>query len=202
MRIVGIDPSVTSAGVVAVDPLSDNLIHLAIGTKPVFGTVWERYSHSIRTLRDQLRPGDAVFMEDYAFGIRGKQSQLATMGEIGGLFKMTCLQIAGCWPFPVSTTSVKKFICGVGTGVKMEDLKLALYKKSGLEFGTGDEVIAFGVAEIGLCALGWDPRGRASGWFGYELDVVEKLRKGWALLGRLEDLQTFAKNFKKTRENV
>jgi Holliday junction resolvasome RuvABC endonuclease subunit len=205
-QVVGIDPGITSAGLVRID--KEGMISRTIGTKPDFGPRWERYRFTMATLKTIIEPADVVFMEDYNYGAGRNASSLVDMAEIGVLIKMTSFVSAGHWPFPVSIATVKKFLTGTGKGVKTEDLKLAVYKKHRLELETTDEIIAFGIAQLGRCILGLQPYGQDGlvdrAWHGYELESAKALGKSLAKAGRLEEMKALSskKKLKKIKKSL
>jgi len=112
-----------------------------------------------------------VFIEDYAFRSKSKQSALATMGEIGGLLRYTVWRKTGIWPLVVGIGQWKKWLTGVGKG-RIEDFKLQLYKRRGLEFSTVDEGVAYLICEIGH-ALTFGSKSATR----YQEDILKTIRR-------------------------
>jgi len=116
--IVGIDPSLTNTGVVAID---NNLVcsHNVCFTpsKNLFGI--ERLlflANAVRDFVDKLAPDvELVSVEGPSYG--SKTSSLFELGELGGLIQLTLYQLCVSYVFP-APTEVKKLMTGKGNADK------------------------------------------------------------------------------------
>lgn len=190
--VVGLDLSLNSAGLARYHLFDQKWDTRAIteGKHPD-RPIWSRYNAVTKEVVKAVGQNDVVFIEDYAFG---KYRSITTLAELGGIIRYMLWRITGHWPFPVSVGSLKKFATGSGSA-KKEDIKLALYKKHHLEFKTNDEADALVLAQIGAVLVGLDcvtPAKKRRKWCGYELSVVQTLRKG-LLRPREDELQSLAK---------
>lgn len=114
-----------------------------------------------------------VCMEGYAPGAKFGR-ELA--GELGAVVKISLRLHPRLWdpvsyPTIVSPVQVKQFATGRAQA-KKEDVKLALYKKWGVEFITNDEADSYTLARV-AAALAWG-NGELTG---YQNDVLKKLRQ-------------------------
>lgn len=152
MRIVGIDPSLTATGIAD----ADGGLH-TITSKPDDGTVTDR-ARRIATITAHLRPhrlADAhlVVIEGPAFSRQGQAGVHLRAGlwwRIVGL-----LHSAGVPVAEVSPSTLKKYATGKGNADK-SDMRMALYKRAGLDVSSDDEVDAWWLRQMGLAHLG-DP---------------------------------------------
>lgn len=110
---------------------------------------------------------EAIAIEGYAFG-----SQMANMaGELGGMIRLALfdnyrfVNEASAFPLVVPPTSLKKYIAGKGTGIKKNQILLAVYKKWNVEFHDDNAADSYGLARIV----------RNQHDFGYEQEVYDKL---------------------------
>lgn len=114
-----------------------------------------------------------VCMEGYAPGMKfGRE----VAGELGAVVKITLrreLRPPVCYPTIVSPDGLKKFTTGAGGRAK-SDMKLAVYKKWGVEFDNdreGNLVDSYGLAQI-AAALQWP---EDTNLLGYQQDVINTL---------------------------
>lgn len=168
--VIGIDPGTRFMGVCKMNKDQTYDIHLitssSANTKPL------RYQHLLTETMAIVETSSVVFIEDYAFRANQRQSSLATMGEIGGLLRYMSWRKTGLWPVVIGIGQWKKWLTGVGKG-KIEDFKLQLFKRRGVEFESVDEGVAFLIAEIGYALV----FGADHGFVGYHKDVLKGIRK-------------------------
>lgn len=190
MLLHGIDLSLNSAGLCTIDLPTGKVSTKAItsGHAPLL-PYSQRYDMVVRDLLREIAPSDVVFIEDYSYG---SMQALTLLAELGGIVRYCLWKRTGYWPFAVGVGSVKKFATGKGGG-KKEDVKLGVYKKWKLEFGTNDECDAFVISQLGLALLGLSPipSRNGGGWCGYEIDAAEAVRRG-GLKKRSQELQALA----------
>ncbi len=143
-NVMGLDLSLTASGVVVLSPEA-KVLHTRVVSTP-FNDV-ERLDAITRQIADLAERYDVnlAAIEGYAFG--AKASMRESIGELGGCVKLA-LHRAGVSIVSIAPTVVKKFATGKGTSPK-EDLKLAVYKRWGLEFQTTHETDAFLLAMLG-----------------------------------------------------
>ena len=152
MRVIGIDPSLSATGVVD----ADGGLH-TITSKPDDGTVADR-ARRIATITAHLRPhrltdAHLVVIEGPAFSRQGQAGVHLRAGlwwRIVGL-----LHSAGVPVAEVSPSALKKYATGKGTADK-SDMRMALYKRAGLDVPSDDEADAWWLRQMGLAHLG-DP---------------------------------------------
>lgn len=158
MTVVGIDPSLTSSGI-AILSNDSSPYTFALTTTPKDGTDICRILSQLRRLRNILSGYPApfyFFMEDYGFGVgrntKFASSRLATMGEVGGLYKAFALNMTGKDLTRIPIGTWKFFLCSNGR-LKPEDFKLAVFKKFNIDCKTVDEAAALAIADYGYCIV-------------------------------------------------
>lgn len=149
MKVMGLDLSLTSTGVVVLNA-KETLCSMALKSK---------YKEAIRLLDitgqmdvvlDEYKP-NVVVLEGYAFMANGRITGLA---ELVGVIRVL-LEEKSYKPLIVPPARVKKFACGKGNA-KKDQVRLEVYKRWGFEAKTNDEVDAYVLARIGLARLGLD----------------------------------------------
>lgn len=145
--VMGIDPSLTSTGVVVLE--NGNLIlHETLEVK-------EKGIARLLTLQNilqnklQLFSPSLVVVEGYAFA---RSNQAHQMGELGGMIRMLLTQKQVPW-LEVAPSQAKKFATGKGNAAK-ELILMNVLKRWGVEFDSSDEADAFVLAKIGQAVLG------------------------------------------------
>lgn len=148
MIALGIDPSLTGTGLVALD-----------GDELLFSECYKPKSKGIERLLDiESVVGDFLYahnpqiicLEGYSFGSRGRA--VFQTGELGGIIRAMLYAYGKDW-LEITPSQVKKFATGKGNSGK--DLILQqVYKRWGQEFKTSDEADAFVLAKIGTIFLG------------------------------------------------
>lgn len=108
-------------------------------------------------------------MEGYAMGMRSGATQAFSLGEAGGIAKVTLRQTlhSSGYPTIVPPTSLKKFVTGKGNA-KKDSILLSVYKKWGIEFKDDNMADAYGLSRLALGML-HPPELK------YEQEVVDKL---------------------------
>lgn len=159
MIIVGLDLSLTGAGICVLEPRWrpgkwDHVHFLTCGESLTKTATPEqkalRLLGIVSRVRDaitgarRLNPKETlkVYVENYSFGMQYGAHQL---GEIGGCVRLTCLQL-GCVATPVNHSAARKFLLGVGTGKGIKKEVHKQLKLTGAPFKTGDEHDAFVIA--------------------------------------------------------
>jgi len=146
--VMGIDPSLVSTGVVVIHP-QDNVFHAAIKikageeiTQRIDKIAWE-----VMELVSLHRP-DLIVIEGLAMGgIRGN-----TYLDLAGLHHVIRRDLINQRIEVVPPTALKKFVTGRGN-TKKDQMRLAVYKKWGVEFLTTDETDAYALAQWGQALL-------------------------------------------------
>lgn len=144
MKILGIDPSLTSTGLCALEDGEVVWTH-TIKTYDLRGTARLRYIQGRIRWALYLQQPDLVVMEDYAMGIKG--GRVFSIGEMGGAIKMqiTILEIDA---YLVSPSSMKKFVTGKGNATKTQ-IHDALLMAWDIGIEQEDEADACGLALFG-----------------------------------------------------
>lgn len=151
---VGIDASATSTGIVTLDVATGEVVD-ARALQPndtsarrlqIVHEMMNEWAEKI----DCYRPGDIahICLEDFA---RGAFSNQALIGQVTGVIKLALMWLIPdpvAYPTLVAQSTHKLFVCGKGTGMKKEDVKLWTYKRWGFEHQSNDVVDAYGLAQI------------------------------------------------------
>ena len=162
---VGIDQSYGGFAITAIDKQGNYYTEV----KKIDGTGVERLHKARAFLLGFLDTFnvEAIALEGYAFG-----SQMANMaGELGGMIRLALfdkyrfVNETAAFPLVVPPTSLKKYVTGKGTGVKKNQMLLAIYKKWGVEFTSDDAADSYGLAKIVM----------NKHEFEYEKEVYDKL---------------------------
>ena len=138
MKIVGIDASLTSTGIVV---LNSDLHTETIQSKK---TGPERLVEIRERIKGTVNGADLVAIEGYAFA---RPNQAHQIGELGGVLRVMFHEEKIKY-IEAAPSAVKKFATGKGNA-KKEDVVLSVYKRWGKEFKTNDETDAFVLAKIG-----------------------------------------------------
>lgn len=139
LKIVGVDASLTSTGVVALE--KDKVYPYTIQRK---STGVERLIEIREIVRAEIVSADIVVIEGYAFA---RANQAHQIGELGGVLRVMFHEEKIKY-IEAAPSAVKKFATGKGNA-KKEDVVLSVYKRWGKEFETTDETDAFVLAKIG-----------------------------------------------------
>ena len=162
---IGIDQSYGGFAITAIDKQGNYYTEV----KKIEGTGVERL-HKARAFLigflDRYEV-EAVAIEGYAFG-----SQMANMaGELGGMIRLALFdkyrfdKPQAAFPLVVPPTSLKKYVTGKGTGIKKNQMLLAIYKKWDVEFPSDDAADSYGLARIAMNKHDFE----------YEKEVYDKL---------------------------
>lgn len=90
-----------------------------------------------------------VVIEDYAFS---RADQAHAKGELGGVIRLALWE-RGIETITVAPTALKKFVTGVGVAQK-DEMRLAIYKRFGIEAKSQDELEAAALAIMGWHWIG------------------------------------------------
>ena len=156
--MVGIDPSLTSTGIVAGSGPDDFGAWLCKSRK-LGDTVADRFRRYSQLLDEvegvlvELQPIDAVFIEGYAFAANGRA---VYTGEYGGQLRALVYQYAEKL-VEVAPTTLKRFATGRGQFRKGEGkapMVAAVLERWGYESHCDDDADAFALWRLGLCCEG------------------------------------------------
>ena len=139
MKIVGIDASLTSTGIVV---LNEGYVYTDTIQRKSTGV--ERLIEIRELVRLAVSGADLVAIEGYAFA---RPNQAHQIGELGGVLRVMFHEEKIKY-IEAAPSAVKKFATGKGNA-KKEDVVLSVYKRWGKEFKTNDETEAFVLAKIG-----------------------------------------------------
>lgn len=154
MIVMGIDPSLTSTGIVVLDG-DKILLSRAIVTKP---GDYQRDILRLMAIRDEIvdilyrsRP-DRVAIEGFSMGSKGRA--VCQIGMLGGLIRelLESWSDRGYTWHEVPPTTLKKFVTGKGNAAK-DEMRLWCYKKWAVEFQSHDEVDAYSLARYAQMPL-------------------------------------------------
>jgi crossover junction endodeoxyribonuclease RuvC len=161
MLIIGIDPSLTSTGIVV---LRDGKVELAVTTKnkPELGIIervrliYERIVDIQENLSDgeKWQAPDLIVIEGFSYGSKGRSVfDIAYLGwrireELEWLKEQDNIP----W-LEVPPSQLKKFATGQGNANK-EIILQQVYKRWGVEFSDNNQADAYVLAQIGRAYLG------------------------------------------------
>ena len=186
---VGLDPSWTGFGAALYDPASGKHytgVAKTTGTKGVpvgyrrirlmHNRLMDVFANGMQALQCGWSDVSMICLEDFARGaINGREEsgmvRSVTLDFLGEMFGDTKV----AYPTLVATTALKKYVLGSGRGEK-SDMKMATYKKWGVEFKNDNECDAYGLARI-AAALG----NTSDVALAYEREVLANLGRhgGW-----------------------
>jgi hypothetical protein len=191
--IVGLDLSLTGTGMARISKEDDDDMetHL-LGSKASEGTRMQRYIQIARQILHRSTKSDLFIIEDYAFGIASKASQLATLGELGGIVKFFITQTTGNEPLTITTGEMRKFISGKGN-LKKDMIPVHAYKRYKVEDVSHDEYVAMILADMGDHLVSSEPQ--HGGLNKQQAEIIDKLRKKY-----IKELKAISeKNFKRAK---
>lgn len=173
MKIVGLDMSITSAGIAWIT--NDGYGSMNVGTAKAFGHLTKRISHSVHIISEVCVGADVVFIEDYAYGKQNTQGQNKTwmLGEMNGALKHVLFELYGHWLLAVNQSTIKSWL-GHGQ-MKKDMMPVEALKRLGAEFGSHDEYVAYSLADLGWHAAGGVKR--RPELTKKEMEVIKRLRK-------------------------
>jgi crossover junction endodeoxyribonuclease RuvC len=140
MKVCGIDPSLTSTGIVVLK--GDKVIsetQISFPEKKSYGHFGEMYSFFNKVWRDwEIK---AFSIENYAFAAKG--NTLTRLVELGSMIRY----VAALHKQPtyiIAPQNLKKFVAG--KTFKKDEMRLEVYKKWGFEHKSTDIVDAYALA--------------------------------------------------------
>jgi hypothetical protein len=146
--IVGLDLSLTGTGFARWSVKDKEFDTHSFSTSPKQGTTVRRSLLIAKHVVECMMPNDVVFIEDYAFGVSPKQSQLATLGELGGVVKAIMLKFTGSEPLTITTGEMRKFVSGNGN-LKKDMIPVAVLKRYKMDPPSHDECVALVLSDMG-----------------------------------------------------
>ena len=152
-RVIGLDISPTSTGFC----LADDSVTDTYAIQVPSSVEWMEMVKQICLAVVKGSLHCPVFIEDYAFGSFGGSSSIKTIAEINGAVKFFIVNKVKREFYTVAPTTVKKFVTGSGKAPK-DVMRLAAYKKYGIEFETNDEVDAYCIADFGYHVINEKPK--------------------------------------------
>jgi crossover junction endodeoxyribonuclease RuvC len=167
MNFIGIDPSLTGTGLVALNEKNE------VQYKGVFHTKErgiERLIQINKYVQNKLSKyiPENICIEGYSFGSRGRAT--FSIGELGGVLRIGFYENDYEY-YEIAPTSLKKFVTGKGNCGK--DLILReVYKRWGFETDCSDIADAYGLARI-ASALRYNQYGLAK----FQKDVISKIKE-------------------------
>ena len=159
--IIGIDPSLTSTGIVV---LRGNKVELAVTTKnkPELGTIdrvrliYERIVDIQENLSDgeKWQAPDLIVIEGFSYGSKGRS--VFDIAYLGWRIREELERLRTEDNIPwleVPPSQLKKFATGQGNANK-EIILQQVYKRWGVEFSDNNQADAYVLAQIGRAYLG------------------------------------------------
>lgn len=184
MKIIGIDHSLNSTGVVALTKDKDiSYTNYAITYKDKKTTNnlyfnLKRFDFTINKIKetfDSFHP-DLVVIEGFAFGIK-KTKSLTELGALGWMIRMLAWK-QNYSMLIVTPSQLKQFVGESGT-CKKNLLMLKIWQKYQVEFKTDDEADAYGLARLGLEYLNvFNKKIKIDSYTEYEKKVLKSLLGG------------------------
>lgn len=188
--VVGIDPSATCTGLVALNALTGEMLsHARIRPKSTgvtrLGIIQEDLKAWLLATRAQ-GPIVHVCLEGYAFaaGRPGAGSQSHKLGEVGGAIKLVLYDNLGTperYPSIPVIQQLKKFSTGKGNSPK-DQVSKAVFKKWGVDLPTNDEADAYVLAQIAR-AIHTDTTAAK-----YEKEVIEAMKVSGSVHAEMPEL--------------
>jgi crossover junction endodeoxyribonuclease RuvC len=173
--IVGLDLSLTSTGFSRYDAEEKSIETYTFKTDPhKDGSVIRRSLKIAKLIVRHMQPNDAVFIENYAFGIKSKISSLTQLGELGGIVKAVMLKTTGSEPIVLTTSEMRKFLSGDGK-LKKDMIPVAVFKRYGRECHSHDECVALALTDMGSHLVLSEPM--TNNLLKYQTDIIDRLRK-------------------------
>ena len=161
MLIIGIDPSLTSTGIVV---LRDGKVELAVTTKnkPELGTIdrvrliYERIVCVAENLTDgeKWQAPDLIVIEGFSYGSKGRS--VFDIAYLGWRIREELERLRTEDNIPwleVPPSQLKKFATGQGNANK-EIILQQVYKRWGVEFSDNNQADTYVLAQIGRAYLG------------------------------------------------
>ena len=155
--VVGLDPSLTSTGLVTLDQTGKVVCAEVIAPRRRGMAGVERLNDFFLQLAERVAgiPEQSLWViEGYALGMPRGASSIADLAELGGVIRLG-LYRAGMRFVDVPPARLKKFACGVGNA-KKDEVRLQVYKRWGFEHPSNDVVDAYALARLGLAMQGHD----------------------------------------------
>ena len=185
--IIGIDPSLTSTGIVVLDRLGNLIDHKAIqfrdklNNKVYFNL--ERFNYTLTNidivLHNYAEKG-VIAIEGFAYGAKQKTRSLIEFGALGWMIrKMWYDKYRDEYKLIIiQPTQLKQFI-GEKGNCKKERMILKVWQKYNIEFKTNDETDAYGLAQMGLAYYNITNKIRSlESYKTYEQKALNKVLKG------------------------
>lgn len=144
VRVLGVDPSLTSTGLARPD---GTVLTLNTKLKGAARLAWLRDSVEIHVLS-----ADLVVLEGYAFS---RANQAHQIGEWGGVLRLLLHESGVPW-VEVPSTQLKKFATGSG-GAKKPQMLAEAIKRLGYSGYQEDEVDALWLREMAMQHYGLSP---------------------------------------------
>ena len=157
---VGIDASLRGTGLAVYEPGErwHPEYSTSIGSEPARGLLarLDRFDELVMKIRDWL-PGaelGGIAIEGYSHGSKG--DAVLDLAEFGGILRHNLVCLSGYHVVEVSPSSLKMFATGKGggKGTDKPGVRMAVYKRWGIDFDSPDECDAYVLARIAACYWG------------------------------------------------
>ena len=139
---IGIDPSLTGFAICALDAQGNYTVRVL--------SPRTRGPERLAELRDHVD----TFLADYDIqdvameGTVVRSSSASVLGEIAGVIKEYLFREHQVIPMSVPPMSLKKFVCGKGSGISKSQIMMSLLKRYKVELPDDNAADAYGIARI------------------------------------------------------
>ena len=96
--------------------------------------------------------GALVVLEGPAYSMQA-QAGVHQRAGLWWLVADTLLDVSGCSAIEVSPSALKKLATGKGSGISKADMRMALFRRTGIDVRDDNQVDAFWLREVGLQLL-------------------------------------------------
>jgi crossover junction endodeoxyribonuclease RuvC len=145
-NILGLDPSLSSTGIIVLDSKGNIVYEASLKTKQLRGMKRLKFIKDEILLVTKKFNITQVFIESYAFGVVQSRSKF-NLGELGGVIRLTLYENNIEYE-DIAPPTLKKYVTGYGNADKIMMVE-AVHKRWGKDFGKdSDKADAFGLAKM------------------------------------------------------
>lgn len=151
MIVAGVDPSLSSSGVVVGDGNGQPKV-FRIESAKIGDSCWARVQRCIRIakqIKKAIDGADRVFIENYAFGASFNREAMA---ELGGIIRLELLSLDKKLR-EIPPAALKMFVAGKGNARKAAMIH-SVRDQWGYTTSNSDEADAYGLWMLGRCVVG------------------------------------------------
>ena len=151
MIVAGVDPSLSSSGVVVGDGNGQPKV-FRIESNKIGDSCWARVERCVRIakqIREAVNDADRVFIENYAFGANFNRE---TMAELGGIVRLELLNVDKKLR-EIPPSALKMFVTSKGNAKKAAMIH-SVRDQWDYTTSNSDEADAYGLWMLGRCVVG------------------------------------------------